>query len=68
MSEELKPCPFCGEKAKLSRHIEGGGIRSRVFTHFVSCVNKECPVFVKTQRYVNKKNAVFVWNNRAVLA
>lgn len=53
---ELKPCPFCGGKAKL---ISRGGL------HYVECYVNTCYIVPKTTWYKEKSEAIKAWNRRA---
>lgn len=56
MSEELRPCPFCGAEAELVRNSSGN--------YFVRCTNKQCAA--KTRLYhENENGACLAWNRRA---
>lgn len=62
--EKLKPCPFCGDKAKLE-HWDGAKTYS-----FVKCQNtKECGVegkrFIENTAYASDELAIEAWNRRA---
>ena len=39
MADELKPCPFCGGKAKVASEVDWRGIDN----YFVCCTDTECP-------------------------
>lgn len=56
MKTELKPCPFCGGKAK-HRVMDDG-------YHYVIC-NGDCKVMPSTLRYGSEAEAILVWNTRA---
>lgn len=53
---ELKPCPFCGGKAKL-KHIKGYG-------YYIRCDGVGCGLQVYTHPVKNKYKAIEVWNRR----
>ena len=59
MSEELKPCPFCGDEAWLESHASI--FRSEV-GHRVEC-RGECHAM--TCYYHDKQEAIEAWNKRA---
>lgn len=51
---KLKPCPFCGRKAKLKHYPHG---------HCVSCDWKACPVFPEI--WSSKlEDCIAGWNRR----
>ena len=54
MSEELKPCPFCGENAELRG---GEGVAS-----WIICNNKKCRATQGLE--LSGENAVKMWNRR----
>lgn len=58
---ELKPCPFCGGEADISRW---GGFLSQYY-YIVQC--KECVGMVMTKPSVNasEAEAIEAWNRRA---
>ncbi len=54
-TEELKPCPFCGEKENLIIHMGTG------WQYFVIC--KKC----NADRFAeSKENAIKAWNTRTL--
>ena len=58
MSEELKPCPFCGGEADL-REVTGGFF-------VVYCTNiKGCALNPTTLGYETQEEAAEAWNRRA---
>ncbi len=60
MSEELKPCPFCGKKP-IIEHWSSDGMM-----YMVKCNNPDCPVPVAS--YPNGRDLNMVikeWNRRA---
>lgn len=56
MSEELKPCPFCGGKARLQRIGE---------SYYVVC-DGYCKIKPTTWDYSVKEKAIKEWNSRSV--
>lgn len=59
MSDQLKPCPFCGGKAELWRaHAER--------TAWIACMSK-CSVLV-SKEYKTDAEAIAAWNRRAIPA
>jgi hypothetical protein len=57
MTDELKPCPFCGGKATVV-HM------ARVGVCHVRCEHGECPVLCKTSGD-SKEEAIEIWNRHA---
>ena len=55
MSEELRPCPFCGEMPKVNDWSLHGITEQRCF-----CDNDKCPV------YLSKTIAICDWNTRPI--
>jgi len=53
-SVELKPCPFCGGKAKLK------GVED----HWVRCKGDNCLVYPETACYDTAREAIAAWNRR----
>lgn len=56
MTEELKPCPFCGGKALCDTDIKG--------FWFVACPDDYCNMRVSTYHYGSKQEAIVAWNTR----
>lgn len=56
MSEELKPCPFCGEKAELYEQKH----REHPSTYYVRCKG----FCVRQIDYKDKNRAIIAWNRR----
>lgn len=54
MSEELKPCPFCGGKPSFRESYNGGDVE-----WYVSCCT------VRTLTYYERNEAATAWNARA---
>ena len=52
MSKELKPCPFCGGKAKLHKPLYEW--------YFVRC--EQC--LIRTNEYLESTKAIAIWNRR----
>lgn len=55
---KLKPCPFCGEKARVKES----------YGYYVQCDNGKCAVSPATNVYVIKDRAIMAWNQRAFIA
>jgi hypothetical protein len=59
MADELKPCPFCGKRARYER-TKGYA--------FVKCGNLFCaavgPMVVISDTYIAKEKAIKYWNRR----
>lgn len=56
MSEEIKPCPFCGQPGEL--------ISTRHDMNYVCCSNKERRHIVEMGPYRWASSAIKVWNAR----
>ena len=54
---ELKPCPFCGGKAKAYVTIRG--------FYGVDCDSNECITHTMVANYDTKEIAIEEWNRRA---
>ena len=54
---ELKPCPFCGGEAELSKSSGGDWI--------VGCTNGKCLMCPWSFGFKTKKEAIESWNTRA---
>ena len=69
----LKPCPFCGGKAKLEKSFRafiGGETRKVAFVHCVSCSARSGRVPISnygksSHSYLAEQKAVDFWNTRA---
>ena len=57
MSEELKPCPFCGADASVQWW---GGANQWV----CGCWNDDCPLIAEVYAR-NRQDAIYFWNERA---
>ena len=60
MTEELKPCPFCGGKAEIYSICDG--------ISFIGCKTEKCYLSIKQQRigmYSVEKQMISAWNRRA---
>jgi len=58
MTEELKPCPFCGEDAEIPDYRTSG---LRTVEWFIQC--QRCPAVIECCD--TEKEAVKAWNARA---
>ena len=55
MSEELKPCPFCGGDVEIAEGMNEA---------WVSCSNKQCGMGASGM-FSTRKKAIAAWNTRA---
>lgn len=65
MSEELKPCPFCGKEVLLrdARFIGDDGVEWPTWE--IQCVNSKCLIFgSEIEAYAGKHEAITAWNTR----
>jgi hypothetical protein len=53
--EELKHCPFCGERAELA---------TKNGEHIVTCSNDNCNVYIETVGQESAEIAIKIWNTR----
>lgn len=58
--EKLKPCPFCGSKAKICGHPK---FRNAPDYYDIECTNLKCGVIMLTD--LNAQEAIKAWNRRA---
>jgi hypothetical protein len=58
MTEELNPCPFCGNVGELTRSLTSG-------KYYCQCSVSNCG-FVDTNDYDNVETAIEVWNTRPI--
>lgn len=58
MSEELKPCPFCGGEAEL---LETKDFKGQTFSACIMCRECECI----TCHFASKSTAIEAWNRRS---
>ena len=67
MTEELKPCPFCGGPAELkdARKFLVVSRQSYITPYSVSCENKQCGVKPHTPFVDSEQEAITAWNRRA---
>ena len=54
MTDELKPCPFCGSKKVEFANMPGRGM-------FVYCMNCKASANIA----LRKEDAIYLWNKRA---
>ena len=60
MSEELKPCPFCGGRAgiKITQHVPRG------YDYTPQCKNPHCCGRLY-KKFEDRETAIKMWNRRA---
>ena len=57
--DELKPCPFCGEKVTV--RVDGPFVPA----YSISCRNDRCRKGSVIYRYYSRDRAIETWNRRA---
>lgn len=62
MSEQLKPCPFCGEPADIDGKPGATGEQ-----YWPLCVNDECVIYAADlfNTFATRREAIAAWNRRA---
>lgn len=65
MSEQIKPCPFCGGEAEtyqVTGHTQNGRFRMR-------CLNKSCGIVFPnySTSFIVKNDVINLWNTRPPL-
>lgn len=63
MSDELKPCPYCGHKPAFFRFDSISPLFPDI-EYTVECINSECPVNPSVSRGTEYE-ATEAWNTRA---
>jgi hypothetical protein len=67
MSEELKPCPFCGSKGRLLDEADYRYDKLPRKNYSVGCTNEKCLVFVTDMDLIgSKEECIKLWNSRCV--
>ena len=69
LNEELKPCPFCGEKPKVKEWLDAYGEQAipASIKYQIACPFKTtCPVQPMTEWREKKQDCVKEWNTRKV--
>lgn len=56
MTDELKPCPFCGSSAVIRSNGE--------YQYYVRCTNFDCSVHPTTYVMTTPEKAIAAWNRR----
>jgi Lar family restriction alleviation protein len=67
MSEELKPCPFCGEDNAVVVETDYEGNADIVTAYAVSCRTKRCAASIwalSMGLFDKKERAIKAWNTR----
>ena len=57
MSEQLKPCPFCGGPGKLKSEVG--------YTKWIVCDGDNCPISPECNHYLTETEAIAAWNTRS---
>ena len=65
MSDELKPCPFCGGEAEYFSRPNTLFMWAHEVDHWVSCASDDC--LADMGLYAEKDRAIAAWNRRADL-
>ena len=61
MTNKLKPCPFCGEKAELQKYFD----TYEELAFYVVCSGEFCDVSPVTADFKTEKESIEAWNHRA---
>lgn len=61
---ELKPCPFCGGKAKQIETYKYVGLGKSIPQYYIRCDNSDCNLYVATCNRDTKEEATEEWNRR----
>lgn len=61
MTEELKPCPFCGSEAGILKRKDING--TNVYAILCLDYNNNCPMS-STKLFITKELAIEQWNRR----
>lgn len=66
-TEELKPCPFCGEFPTLKHDLRyPQGYDDSIHVSEVICENLDCPIYnADNTYYLTDEEAIEAWNRRA---
>lgn len=66
-TEELKPCPFCGEFPTLKHDLRyPQGYDDSIHASEVICENLDCPIYnADNTYYLTDEEAIEAWNRRA---
>jgi len=56
--DELKPCPFCGQKPDVWDTNEG--------LFYIDCINEDCTIKPGTPEPRRLSEAMLIWNRRSV--
>ena len=63
MSEELKPCPFCGVVPDIREEPNAWYDGDSAF--YAMCMNDDCCMCVETEAYLTREEVTKAWNTRA---
>lgn len=63
--KDLKPCPFCGGKAKTEREINVTVNAGKIYNYMIQCTNSCIRIGHGYIRYHNRQTIRHWWNKRA---
>lgn len=67
MSEDLKPCPFCGSQGHLEE-IEPEFTATKTTMFAAACSNEGCGAWILAHKFDRRTDAIKAWNTRAALS
>lgn len=64
MSDELKPCPFCGSRAATYQYSKDAYYKKGAPDYFRISCSADCDVMPDTPDCRDKEKAIEIWNRR----